>query len=259
VPTLRELKQFAATPLCRREAAAARGPTRKGMFVFAAFLDVMAAWMLNYVIGLPPGSEDVWASFSQGGVVGWAALILAVIAVVPLVWALGLSASAISGEREERTLDALLMTTLDRRTLLWAKLLGRTRPPRRFLLATIPAYLCSAVIMMPGLVHIFLGSAHAGEIDAVLAIALTAAAAILAWAVLFFNLHAAAAVGLWFSARYRRTLTAFFMAAFAIFAPAAGLVFACCGAVLLAWPLLLGPSLFDELADSLDERVLGRE
>lgn len=147
VPTVAELQRFAATPMARYESRAAAGrPARIGLYCAAGLLD-LAAGVLLILMCSPHDQEDVLTSFSASVLVVGALLLLVVLVLVPMVWSVGLSAAAIAGEREHGTLEGLLLTPLDRRALLWAKLIGRTDPPRQFMLATVPAYLCSVACL----------------------------------------------------------------------------------------------------------------
>jgi len=69
-------------------------------------------------------------------------------------------------------------------------------------------------------------------------------------------MHAAAAAGLWFSSKYQRVWTASLVTYLAVIGPTLPLM-GCGGIVALAWPMVLGPALFDELVTRFDERALG--
>jgi hypothetical protein len=260
VPTVAELKRYAATPLCRYESRiAAGGRSRIMIYGLGLALDAAAFWVFagtaaRAVEGGPEAIDGYGDAYG-----GWALLILALLAVLPTLWSIGLSASAIAGERENGTFEALLLTPLDRRTLLWAKLLGRTAAPRRFMLATAPAYLCSAATVSVYLL------ADSGRRESswpwfwpvmALYVLLAALAVALIWGILFYQMHAVAAVGLWFSSKYQRTWTASVLTYLAVIGPT---VLLCgCGTIIsLAWPMVLGPALFDELVWKFDARALG--
>ena len=260
MPTLGEIQRFAATPMARYESrAAAARPARIGLYCVAGLLD-LAAGALLVARCFARDREDDLAPFGDSVLVAGALVLLAILVFVPMVWSVGLSAAAIAGERERGTLEALLLTPLDRRTLLWAKLIGRTNPPRHFMLATVPAYLCSAacltlVLLVPDQRGSG-GDQQASALVVTIEVLLATAAAVAIWGILFYQMHAAAAAGLWFSSKYHHVWTASLVTYLAIIGPTVLLV-GCGGIVSLAWPMVLGPALFDELVTRFDERALG--
>ncbi len=258
MPTLQELRRFAATPMGRYEARASWRQSRRATYAAAGLIDILAA--LALVLALIPQPPDSGALPSLEGLAqGVAYTSLAVLVLAPMLWSISLSASAIAGERETGTLEALLLTPMDRRTLLWAKLLGRTDPPRRFMLATAPAYLCCLAVIWLSLLT-FGGTGNSAWqrswLTTVVCLLLAALATVLLWGILFYQMHATAAAGLWFSSKYQRTWTASLVTYAAILGPTV-LLFGCGGIISLAWPMALGPALFGELVGKFDRRALG--
>lgn len=253
---VREMRRLAALPLTRCEARMAA--PRLAMWealVVAAVLDAAALGAFALELCAVPGSgQFVWFVRIAVG----AALAPVVLS---LVWAVALGAAGLAGEREADTLDSLLLTPMDRRELLWAKLLGRTAPPRRLMVAGIPAYLAgaAALLVLPLLEPGRGGGWGAGAVSLATATAILALAAVaLSWLVLFFQLHAAAAAALCLSARFRRTLTTGIATYAAILIPAALFLFSA-GFGSLIWAMTLGPAMFKELVRDFDEVALGRD
>jgi ABC-type Na+ efflux pump permease subunit len=259
VATIAELRQFAATPLGRYEARSSWHRARLATYATAVILNLLAAGACILVLW-PQTPDDSPPSHASIAMLA-ASMILAVLVLTPMISSIGLSASAITGERESGTLEALLLAPLDRRTLLWAKLLGRTAAPRRFMLTTVPAYLCSSAVVVIYLGLSF-GSARHGDrggwfwLGTILCVLLAALAVALIWGIIFYQMHAVAAVGLWFSSKYRRSWTATLLTYLAVLGPTVVLV-GFGGILSLVWPMVLGPALFSELVALFDERALG--
>ena len=174
---------------------------------------------------------------------------LAVAVGLPVASAVGLMIPARAGEKADGTLEALMLTPVSRREVLWAKLVGRMRPARCFLAAAAPAYaLCGLAPAVAGAA----GTADPGEaaIIAVLGGAAGLLAAGLLWLVVLADSHCAAAVTLYCSAWAGSPLKATVAAAAAVLAPP--VVLSCCYGLGLPYHFIAGPVMFSELVRNLD-------
>jgi ABC-type transport system involved in multi-copper enzyme maturation permease subunit len=101
-------------------------PALGGILTFiAAILFVVGAWQLlnRAVVGFDPDAADLFNQQAGHRVVrgGWllaAGVLMAALYLVPLI--AGVAAS-VAGERQRQTLDSLLMTSIPRHSILWAK------------------------------------------------------------------------------------------------------------------------------------------
>lgn len=221
------------------------------IYTVAGLLDLAAAWLLVYVLmelSTPSGAD-------LAGIAGMSAVLVHVIVFLLLmVLAVGQTSRAIVGDREAGTLDALVLTPLGRRELVWAKFLGRTRPLRRFMLASAPAYVICYLAVGLGLVADSMGSEHADPafLYDLLGFGMLALAGIIVgWFLILAQIHCMAAVSLYISARARSSLTAglwaygvVVLAAFCIGLPAVVALF------------ILGPILLRDLVRNFDKYVL---
>jgi ABC-type transport system involved in multi-copper enzyme maturation permease subunit len=249
--SLRELRAFARSPLVRREARATRSlPHLLGLYLLAGGLDIVAILALARLLssnGPGHGGAPKWVGTATS-------LACTILVFLPQLAAIGFASTAIVGDRIEDTLEALVMTPLDRREIVWAKLLGRTVPLRRFMLVAAPAYVaCSAL----GVLLLFDASnAGLGTLpDSLFACYTILMLAGLAWAVLFIQAHYAAMVALYFSARVRRPWAAAMTAYALVLVPQVPLL--CCFGLGIILPFLMGSVCFDRLVSRFDSYALG--
>jgi hypothetical protein len=229
-------------PLCRHEARMAGRPRAMAVYYgLSLFFD--AAALAGLAMTVSGYGRDAGAD---------AAVFLGTAALVTLTGvaaATGLMIPAIAGERANGTLEAMLLTSVSRRALLWAKLMGRTYPVRRMLVASFPAFLwCGVALFM----KMGLGS----EDDVIswgrLAVlgAIGGTMALGWWAAVLLASHCAAAGALYFSGRARGPLTATLGAGLGVLAPP--LVLGCCYGVGVVYVFVAGPVFFSELIRNLD-------
>lgn len=248
---LPELRAFARSPLARREARAAGSLQQLiGLFFLAGGLDLSA--ILALAAQFPPADRDGGAPPDWPGVVLF--VVGAVLVLLPQLEAVGFASTAIVGDRAEDTLEALVMTPMDRREIVWAKLLGRTAPVRRFMIAAAPA--CVACGALP-VMSILRDDMKFDDLSVwILGIGIALVLAGVAWAVLLVQAHCAAAVALYCSARIRQP----WLATLAAYGLAIGpqLALSCCCALLgFAVPFVMAAILFDRLVKNFDGYALG--
>lgn len=244
-----ELRAFADGPLGRREArAAASLPRMIARYALAGGLDVTAILALLVRLGLA-GAEPEWPNIVL-------LIVAALLALLPVMEAVGFAATAIAGDRAADTLEALVMTPMDRREIVWAKLLGRTAPVRQFMLAAAPAYLACGAAMFAAML---MSKREPFEpLLMLVAVAIGMAAAAAWWALIFLQAHCLAAAALYCSARIRAPWLAALAAYALAFGPQLALTATCCFAMLApAYPFVIGPLLFDALVKNFDAYALG--
>ncbi len=244
-----KLREIMRRPLCRHEMRMAIGPAAMVvLYVLAGLIDLAGLWAL--CSGELLDGSGTWLDPGASLIAAWAASGVTVLVAILLVPAL--MASAVAGERERGTLDALVLTPVDRYELVWAKLLGRTQPVRRFLLAAAPG--CSAGVMVV-VMHLTHGSADIADIAAsgmagVLWLVLLGAFGTAGfWALLAGQVFCLAGIALYVSARARRKLTAGLMA----YAVLLAYITYTIGLMALS---LAGPILLDRVVKKFDEYAL---
>jgi ABC-type transport system involved in multi-copper enzyme maturation permease subunit len=222
----------------------ARMACRRGHIAFyygLAGLADLAALMAVLLLTVPGFGREV------GIVVAVATL--ATVALLPVASAVGLLIPAMAGEKADGTLEALMLTPVSRREILWAKLVGRMRPVRCFLAAAAPAYaLC-------GLTPALAAAAQASDPGEAAGIAILGGfagllVAALLWLAVLADSHCAAAVTLYCSAWAGSPIKATMIAAFAVLAPP--VVLSCCYGLGLPYHFIAGPVMFSELVRNLD-------
>lgn len=252
---LRFLRRVAATRLARREAWVAAG--RGGMIAYyclAGVLDLVAGAAL--LGGLLVGGDVL------GGPIMATVCVALVMSLLPLVSAAGLLAPAMSAEREEGTLEALVLTPMERRDLVWGKLLGRAAPLRRFLLAAAPAFVCCGeMVTLRASADIIPGAVSPG--DKLLTYGLFGSLGLLGaalwWLLVMVEAHCVGAIALFFSAKCRRSWAAS-LATYGV-AFALPVTVGCCSYGLMSLPfhLIVGPVLLAELVGRFDHYAIGGE
>ena len=256
MPFLLELRAIAGGPLGRREALAAAPTSRMiARYAFAGILDLAAGLALVMMISSKNNSSRMETPIIITLIVATILLLL------PLFSAVGLAATAIAGDRAEDTLEALVLTPMDRREIVWAKLLGRTVPVRRFMIAAAPAFLACAEVPVLAIIYssgISWTETNSDALVMVLALAVGAVVAAAAWLLIFMEAHCAAAIALYCSARISKPWLAAATAYALVFAPPLLLLLSCyCSWLALAYPFVLGPLLFDSLLKNFDAYALG--
>jgi hypothetical protein len=184
----------------------------------------------------------------------------AAVTLAPLVAAVGMMIPAMAGEKSDGTLQALMLTPVSRRELLWAKLLGRMRPVRRMMFWCLPANFCCLAVTghLVWEVPADCGAFHLLTYALLLATVSTTLAVL--WAALtVLQAHAIGAMTLYCSARASGPLSAQVWSLVVVFVPT--VVLGCCGYGLpaIVYHMIAGPVMFTELVRNLDRFVLGDE
>ncbi len=194
-----------------------------------------------------------------GGEIGAAMTILGVLAVAPVFAAVAVMIPAMAGEKQDGTLESLMLAPVSRREVLWAKLLGRMAVVRRFMWAALPAYVFSCVTITFGMSLKFIDvDTGSGETAGILLffIVLGVVLAVGLWSGVLVDAHCAAAMALYCSARARNPLTASALAYTVVFVPA--VVMSCCYGAGLPYHFVAGPIMFSELVRNLDRFTIER-
>jgi ABC-type Na+ efflux pump permease subunit len=167
---------------------------------------------------------------------------------------------AMAGEKADGTLESLMLAPVSRREVLWGKLIGRMTPVRRFMRASIPAFLLSTQCVT---LTIGLNAAeglHDGVAEAMVLmifVVVGLAAAAVFWCLLLVDVHCAAAITLYCSARARGPVTASMAAYAAVFIPP--IVMSCGYGAGLLYHFFAGPIMFSELIRNLDKFTIEAE
>jgi ABC-type Na+ efflux pump permease subunit len=189
------MRETVRSPLCRHETRAAVKATRgKAVHVAAMAVNACAIGILAAAVRADP----LWAAIVTV-LLGWSVLgFIVAAATLTVVWQ---SAASIAGEKEANTLEHLVLTPLDRRELIMAKLIGRTAPVRTFLGLAFPAVLAGTAALVIG----YYGQGNFDLLRMLIAALVTAA---IAWGVLLGTVHCVAGGALKSSERHKTVLSA---------------------------------------------------
>ncbi|MHC4916316.1 MAG: ABC transporter permease subunit [Planctomycetota bacterium] len=243
------IREVMAGPLCRHEARMASRPRAMAVYYGLAGLFDAGGLLAMVLTALGLGGDvgaDVIVILSVGAGVTGTSVAAAVALMIP----------AMAGEKENGTLEAMLLTSVSRRALLWGKLMGRTAPVRRMLVAAFPAFLWCGVSL---LLRMGGGPYEYGRSGGVLAVygCMGAMGAVAWWVLTLIAAHCAAAAALYFSARAKSPLTATATTGLGVLAPP--LALGCCYGIGAVYLFVAGPILFSELIRSLDKFTIGQE
>jgi ABC-type Na+ efflux pump permease subunit len=236
--------------LGKHEARMASKPVHRYFIRGAALLlDLAAAAVL--VIAVSSIND------AGGGGVGAAMIILGVLAAAPIFAAVAVMIPAMAGEKQNGTLESLMLAPVSRTELLWAKLLGRMATVRGFMWAALPAFVfCCVTITFRISLSVIDADISTGATAAILLIfmALGAALAVGLWIGVLVDAHCAAAMALYCSARTRSPVTASVLAYTVVFVPAVAM--SCCYGAGLPYHFVAGPIMFSELVRNLDRLTI---
>ena len=240
------------TPLYRREARAAYGDTNKIFFFIVAALMNLAAILAVNLAFSNESRATLYASAYLGlnmrqliaGIAATAAIDLfavlggCLLLLEPVI-------SSLAREKERGTMEALVITPLSRRTIVWAKLLGGTAPARWFMWAVAPVCPLSAITLFYT-VAVPVGFDRFWGWPVWIGLL-----AVLSWAVVFLVMHFAAAVMLYCSAKAGSTLAAYIRGTIVGFC-----LPVCLGYAAPVYYFVLGWVLFGKLVKNFDEYAL---